>query len=104
MEAVTAELMIVAGEASGDLHGATLAHHLRRLAPSVALSGMGGSRMAAAGVGLLSDVSRLAVVGAGEAIGRLPGLYRAYRGLVRRLRERPPRAVVLIDFPEFNLR
>mgnify|MGYP001560372404 FL=1 len=104
MEAATAELMIVAGEASGDLHGATLAHHLRRLAPSVALSGMGGSRMAAAGVGLLSDVSRLAVVGAGEAIGRLPGLYRAYRGLVRRLRERPPRAVVLIDFPEFNLR
>jgi lipid-A-disaccharide synthase len=60
--------------------------------------------MAEAGVALLSDVSRLAVVGAMEAVGRLPGLYRAYRGLVRRLKERPPRTVVLIDFPEFNLR
>ena len=60
--------------------------------------------MAEAGVALLSDVSRLAVVGAMEAVGRLPGLYRAYRGLVGRLKKRPPRAVVLIDFPEFNLR
>lgn len=102
--AATPGIMIVAGEASGDLHGAALARHLHRLAPAVSLSGMGGARMAAAGVGLLSDVSRLAVVGAGEALGRLPGLYRAYRGLVSRLRERPPRAVVLIDFPEFNLR
>lgn len=99
-----ARIMIVAGEASGDLHGAALARHLGRLAPAVSLSGMGGSRMAAAGVGLLADVSRLAVVGAGEALGRLPGLYRAFRALRRRLREHPPRAVVLIDFPEFNLR
>lgn len=99
-----ARIMIVAGEASGDLHGAALARHLGRLAPAVSLSGMGGSRMAAAGVGLLADVSRLAVVGAGEALGRLPGLYRALRALRRRLREHPPRAVVLIDFPEFNLR
>ncbi len=104
MESVTPGIMIVAGEASGDLHGAALAQHLGRLAPSVSLSGMGGSRMAEAGVGLLSDVSRLAVVGVMEAVGRLPGLYRAYRGLVGQLKERPPRAVVLIDFPEFNLR
>ncbi|MBI4589031.1 MAG: lipid-A-disaccharide synthase [Candidatus Rokubacteria bacterium] len=96
--------MLVAGEASGDLHGAALAGHLRRLAPSVSLTGMGGPRMAEAGVCLLSDVTRLAVVGAGEAVSRLPGFYRAYRGLVRRLREHRPRSVVLIDFPEFNLR
>ncbi len=104
MEAATPSIMIVAGEASGDLHGAALARHLRRLAPSVSLAGMGGPRMAEAGVALLADVSRLAVVGVGEALGRLRGLYRAYRRLVGRLRERPPRAVVLIDFPEFNLR
>jgi lipid-A-disaccharide synthase len=102
--AAVPSLMLVAGEASGDLHGATLARHLKRLAPSVALVGMGGPRMAEAGVGLLSDVTRLAVVGGSEAVRRVPALYRAYRRLVSRLEEGPPRAVVLIDFPEFNLR
>lgn len=97
-------LMLVAGEASGDLHGATLAGELRRLAPSISLVGMGGPRMAEAGVGLLSDLTRLAVVGSSEAVGRLPALFRAYRLLVSHLREQPPRAVILIDFPEFNLR
>ncbi len=97
-------IMLVAGEASGDLHGATLARQLRRLAPSVALTGMGGPRMAEAGVALLSDVTRLAVVGSSEAVRWVPALYRTYRQLVSRLTEEPPRAVVLIDFPEFNLR
>jgi lipid-A-disaccharide synthase len=103
MGAATPSIMLVAGEASGDLHGATLARHLRRLAPSVALTGMGGTRMAEAGVHLFSDVTQLAVVGGSEALGRLPALYKVYRQLVRRLRDDPPRAVVLIDFPEFNL-
>src|SRR3970040_1209705 len=103
MESVTPGIMIVVGGASGALHGAAVAQHLRRLAPSVSLSGMGGSRMAEAGVGLLSDVSRLAVVGVMEAGGRLPGLYRAYRGLVGQVKGRPPRAFVFIDFPELNL-
>jgi lipid-A-disaccharide synthase len=103
-ESASSDVMIVAGEASGDLHGATLARHLRRLAPATSLVGMGGPRMAEAGVHLLVDASRLAVVGVAEALGRLPGLYGAYRRLVGRLVERPPRAVVLIDFPEFNLR
>jgi lipid-A-disaccharide synthase len=49
-------------------------------------------------------VTRLAVVGGSEAVRRVPALYRTYRQLVSRLKEEPPRAVVLIDFPEFNLR
>ena len=60
--------------------------------------------MAEAGVGLFFDVTRLAVVGGSEAVRRLPVLYRTYRQLISRLKEAPPRAVVLIDFPEFNLR
>jgi lipid-A-disaccharide synthase len=60
--------------------------------------------MAEAGVGLLADATRLAVVGAGEVVQRVPALYRAYRRLVSRLRAEPPRALVLIDFPGFNLR
>jgi lipid-A-disaccharide synthase len=70
----------------------------------VRLIGMGGPRMAAAGVEILVDPTAHAAVGTSEAIGRVPGLYRAYKILVRRLREARPKAMVLIDFPEFNLR
>jgi lipid-A-disaccharide synthase len=95
---------MVAGEASGDLHGATLARALATLAPGLRLAGMGGARMAAAGVRLLQRAERVSVVGGTEAIGRLPALWRAFRVLRRELRERRPGVLVLIDFPEFNLR
>jgi lipid-A-disaccharide synthase len=97
-------IMLSAGEASGDLHGATMCRALRALDPGVRLIGMGGPRMAAAGVEILVDPTAHAAVGTSEAIGRVPGLYRAYKILVRRLREARPQAIVLIDFPEFNLR
>jgi lipid-A-disaccharide synthase len=96
--------MLVAGEASGDLHGSTLARALTHLAPGCRLSGMGGRRMADVGVDLVADVTSRAVVGGSEAVGRLPELYRAYRALGSALRRRRPAALVLIDFPEFNLR
>lgn len=96
--------MLVAGEASGDLHGATLSRALGALAPERRLFGMGGVGMAAAGVELLEDVTAAAAVGGSEAVGRLPRLYRAYRHLAQALAERRPGVLVLIDFPEFNLR
>lgn len=99
------EILLVAGEASGDLHGATLARSLAAEAPGLSLAGMGGARMAAAGVHLLVDVTRRAAVGGTEALGSLPALVGAYRRL-RSVVEGVPRpaAVVLIDLPEFNLR
>ena len=98
-------IMLVAGEASGDLHGAGLCRALRGLEPRCRLFGMGGPRMAAAGMDLMEDVTATAVVGHSEAIGQVPRLYRAYRGL-RAVLSGPerPAVVVLIDFPEFNLR
>ena len=60
--------------------------------------------MAAAGMEVVADVSGHAVVGTSEALGRVPRLYRAYRLLKARLIEERPRALVVIDFPEFNLR
>jgi lipid-A-disaccharide synthase len=96
-------IMLSAGEASGDLHGGALCGALRRLAPQVRLVGMGGPRMAAAGMDVVADVTAYAVVGGSEAIGRLPRLYRAFRVLRARLGEDRPRALVLIDFPEFNM-
>ena len=100
----TPSIMLSAGEVSGDLHGGTLCRSIRALRPDVRLVGMGGSRMAAAGMDVLVDPTREAVVGTSEALGRIPALYRAYGTLVRCLREDAPRALVVIDFPDFNLR
>ncbi|PYN37005.1 MAG: lipid-A-disaccharide synthase [Candidatus Rokuibacteriota bacterium] len=97
--------MLVAGEASGDLHGAALCRALRELDPRCRLFGMGGARMAAEGMDVLVDVTAKAVTGGSEAFGQVPRLYRAYRELraVFEGADRPA-VLVLIDFPEFNLR
>ena len=97
-------IMLSAGEASGDLHGGTLCRALRELSPGVRLFGMGGHHMAAAGMEVIVDPTGQAAVGTSEAVGRVPALYRAYRAMGRRLLADRPRALVLIDFPEFNLR
>jgi lipid-A-disaccharide synthase len=65
---------------------------------------MGGARMAAAGVRLVQRAERVTVVGGTEALGRLPALWSAFRALRHLIRVRRPRALVLIDFPEFNMR
>jgi lipid-A-disaccharide synthase len=97
--------MLVAGEASGDLHGAALCRALRAERPGCRLIGMGGARMAAAGMELLVDVTAAAATGASEALGRVPLLYRAYRRLRDVLESAGrPGVLVVIDFPEFNLR
>ncbi len=96
--------MLSVGEASGDLHGGTLCRALRALEPDVRLIGMGGGRMAAEGMEVIVDPTAHAAVGTSEALGRIPGLYRTYRLMVQRLRDERPRVLVLIDFPEFNLR
>jgi len=97
-------VLLVAGEASGDLHGATLARALAGLAPGLGLAGMGGARMEAAGVRILHGIERAAVVGGTEALGRLPALWSIFRDLARHLATDRPRVLVTIDFPEFNLR
>src|SRR5688572_2805947 len=100
-----APIMIVAGEASGDLHGATLCRALRALAPARPLVGMGGERMAAAGLERLADVTASAIIGGTEAFGPIPTLWAAWRRLRAALAgPARPAALVLIDFPEFNLR
>lgn len=97
-------IMLVAGEPSGDLHGAALCRALKKIAPAARVFGMGGARMAAEGVDLVTDVSRRAAVGGTEAVGRLPALWRAFRALRARLLADRPAVLVLVDFPEFNLR
>src|SRR5256712_9591939 len=97
-------VLLVAGEASGDLHGADLLAALRARLPDVEVFGIGGERLREAGMETVADAGEVATVGVTEVVGRLRTLLRAYRALVRTLRAEPPDLCVLIDFPEFNLR
>jgi lipid-A-disaccharide synthase len=98
--------MIVAGEASGDKHGAQLIAALRALRPHLdwEFFGAGGEEMRAAGVETLVDAHEVAIMGALEVATSLPKFLRAFRRLRAAARVRRPRAAVLIDWPEFNLR
>lgn len=97
-------IMIVAGEASGDLHGANLVKELRRLDPNLSFVGIGGSRMREAGVTTVEDAARMAVVGLVEVIAHFDVIYRAFTALKRILANDPPDLLILIDYPDFNLR
>jgi lipid-A-disaccharide synthase len=97
-------ILIVAGEASGDLHAASVAAALRRRNPAVRLRAMGGDHLRRAGAELVVDSSRLAVVGISEVLGRLGSLIRAYRDLKKVIRSGKIDLLLLIDFPDFNLR
>ena len=97
-------LLIVAGEASGDLHAARLLAELRRLRPDVEPFGMGGEELAAAGAELLADSHEVAVVGIAEALKVLPRAREVFKLLLAETARRRPPVAVLVDFAEFNLR
>jgi lipid-A-disaccharide synthase len=99
-----AEVMIVAGEPSGDMHAAAMVQVLKQRRPELALVGVGGSRLAAEGVELLERAERIAVVGFVEVIRHLPILRRLMQALRKRLDTGRVRLVVLIDYPGFNMR
>ena len=98
------KIWLIAGESSGDLYGERLAEDLKRLAPGTEIAGMGGARMRQAGVRLLVDSTELGVVGIIEVIGILFKILSILRFLVKKAEEERPDAVVLIDYPGFNIR
>jgi lipid-A-disaccharide synthase len=98
------ELLVVAGEASGDLHGARLLTELRRLVPGIGAFGLGGGELRAAGLEAIADSSEVAVVGIVEVLKVLPRIRQVFGALLAEVDRRRPRAAVLIDFPDFNLR
>ena len=95
--------MIVAGEASGDLHGSRLISSMLDRDPSLHFCGIGGPELKKIGVELLYDAAKIAVVGVFEVISHLSHIIRAQRLLRARLKETQPRLLILIDFPDFNL-
>lgn len=96
--------MIVAGEASGDLHGSCLAKEVLGLRPDWEVTGAGGVKMRGAGVRTLVNSDEIAVVGIVEVLAHLPVIRRAFRTLLDALRTSPPDVLVLVDYPDFNLR
>lgn len=97
-------MMIIAGEASGDLHGANLVKALRRLDPGVSFFGIGGARLQGAGVSTFFDIRSLSVMGLTEVLLKIPEIVRAFGEAKRHLKTRRPDLLILIDFPGFNLR
>ena len=97
-------ILLAAGEASGDLHGASLARALRSQIPHVRLLGLGGSRMAAEGVELLASLDQLAVMGFAEVVRHLPFFLGLRRRVFAALESEAVDLVIPIDYPGFNLR
>jgi len=97
-------LMIIAGEVSGDIHGAKLVKAIEERLPEVAFFGIGGRGMRAAGVEILHDAGDMAVMGLTEVFRKLGFFRRIYRDMISVARDRRPDAVILIDYPGFNLR
>lgn len=97
------KIMIVAGEASGDLHGGNLVRAMSGIEPGLSFYGVGGERMRDAGVRLLANAADMAVVGLTEAVSRLRTILRVMRLLKDSLAAERPDLVILIDYPDFNL-
>lgn len=100
---MTRTLLIIAGEASGDKHAAHLVESLKRLG-DVRILGVGGDRMKAAGVELIHHVKEMSVMGFTDIVAKLPFFRRVRRDLVKSIAKERPSAVILVDYPGFNLR
>ena len=98
------KIFIIAGEASGDLHGSLLAKALKSLNPDIKVFGMGGEKMRKAGVEILFDSPALAVTGFIEVLKHFSKFKEAFNLLLEKLQDIRPDCVVLIDYPGFNLR
>ncbi len=96
-------VLLVAGEASGDLHAAALVDAVRQADPSVEFWGVGGQHLRTAGMHVLVDTAHVATMGLTETFGMLGRLVGTYRRLLRFLDEQKPALVILVDYPEFNL-
>jgi lipid-A-disaccharide synthase len=98
------KILLVAGETSGDLHGAHLVEAIHQIDPEVQLLGVGGEHLAQRGMKLLYHSQSLSVVGLTEVLFKLRTILKTLKGLKESLNQEKPNLIVLIDFPDFNLR
>jgi lipid-A-disaccharide synthase len=96
------QILVVAGEASGDDHAARLVAAIREFYPAAEFWGVGGEALAAQGVRILTPASELAVVGLMEVVCHLPAVWRSLKTIGRTLKLARPDLAILVDFPDFN--
>ncbi|NQU03396.1 MAG: lipid-A-disaccharide synthase [Syntrophaceae bacterium] len=97
------KIMIIAGEASGDLHGSNLVREMLSLTPDLYFYGVGGERLKKAGVELVANSADMAVVGLTEVLSKLGAILKVRRQLKESLRKSRPDLLILIDYPDFNM-
>lgn len=95
--------MIIAGEASGDLHGASLIKELKAFDPGIEVYGIGGDKMIAQGMTALYNIRQMAFLGFVEVIRHLPFIKKVQRDLIAKINSENINTIVLIDYPGFNL-
>ena len=96
-------VMIIAGEASGDIHGSRLVMAMHKRNSGLFFYGIGGRALRDAGVKILVNAEELSVVGITEVFSKLTGILKGIRAVKRSLKEMRPDLLILIDFPDFNL-
>jgi len=104
MTADNANIMILAGEPSGDIHGGHLCRELKNISPGIQLFGMGGPKMEEAGFEVVHRIGETGVVGFWEVYKELGKYWKIFKKMVAVMEERRPDAVILIDYPGFNIR
>lgn len=97
-------ILIAAGEASGDLHASHLVKAMLELKPGLNFYGMGGEKLKEAGANIIFDISKLSVMGITEVISHLGYLYHVFKWFEKSLKNDRPDLIILIDYPDFNLR
>ena len=98
------DLLIIAGEASADQHGAALIRELKQLRPELSLWGIAGDALEAQGAELIIHQREMAFLGIGEVLRHLPLIRRVRRAILNRIDAQKPTAALLIDYPGFNLK
>ncbi len=96
--------MIIAGEPSADMHGGALARQLKISNPDLRISGIGGPQMRKAGVETFADLTQYAVIGFVEVLKHFPIFKHTFELTIQQIKKEQPQAVILIDYPGFNLR
>ncbi|HCY74293.1 MAG TPA: lipid-A-disaccharide synthase [Ignavibacteriales bacterium] len=96
-------VLMIAGEASGDLHGASLIRELKKLDSSLKIFGIGGDKMQAEGMELIYHINKMAFLGFAEVVKHLPFIKKVQNRLLNEVKKRNVKDVVLIDYPGFNL-
>ena len=101
---MNANIMVVVGEASGDAHAARVVTALKKRAPALNISGIGGDKLRASGMDVTIDFSELAVMGLVEVLKKYRHLKGVFNQMVELLKDQRPDLLILVDYPGFNLK